>query len=76
MYDPAKIEESVLALLGVFEFDDGRVWKKYDFDVMRVLHEKGLITTPVGKAHSLHLTEEGLLQAKEAALRLFGSVSP
>ena len=43
-YDMVKVEEAVLALLGVFEFDNGRVWKRYDFATMDGLHEKGLIT--------------------------------
>jgi hypothetical protein len=34
MYDDQKIEDAVLALLGVFEFDNGRAWKRYDFDSM------------------------------------------
>ena len=35
--DDAKIEEAVLALMGAFEFDKGRVWKSYDFGVMNAL---------------------------------------
>jgi hypothetical protein len=27
-YDTAKLEETVLALLGAFEFEDGRAWKQ------------------------------------------------
>ena len=27
-YDMVKVEELVLALLGVFEFENGRVWKR------------------------------------------------
>lgn len=48
MYDNRKIEDAVLALLGVFEFENGRVWKRFDFDVMLALAEKGLIQTPGG----------------------------
>jgi hypothetical protein len=33
-YDTTKVEEAVLGLLGVFEFENGRVWKRFDFDVM------------------------------------------
>ena len=32
-YDPAKLEEMVLALLGAFEFENGRAWKRYDFAI-------------------------------------------
>jgi hypothetical protein len=37
----AKVEEVVLGLLGVFEFENGRIWKRFDFDVMDSLHSKG-----------------------------------
>jgi hypothetical protein len=33
-YELRKIEEVVIALLGALEFDNGRVWKRYDFAVM------------------------------------------
>jgi len=73
MYDEAKIENAVLALFGVFEFEGGRVWKKFDFDVMNALYTKGYITNPVGKAHSVNLTDEGLAKAKAFAYELFKS---
>ena len=47
-YDEAELQEAVLALLGVFEFETGRVWKRYDFSVMEALHEQGWITDPHG----------------------------
>lgn len=72
VYDTPKIEDAVLALLGAFEFDNGRVWKRYDFDVMDALHAKGLITDPKGRAESVYLTEIGLQRAKELADRAFG----
>jgi len=34
-YDMVKVEEMLLALLGVFEFENGRVWKRYDFATMK-----------------------------------------
>lgn len=49
-YDAAKIEQTVLALLGVFEFDNGRVWKRFDFGMMDDLFEKGCITNPRGRS--------------------------
>jgi len=73
MYDETKIEDTVLALFGVFEFEGGRVWKKFDFDVMNSLHAKGYITNPIGKAHSINLTSEGLAKAKDLADKLFKS---
>jgi hypothetical protein len=42
-YDEAKVEETVLALLGVFEFDEGRVWKRIDFGVMDSGRHFGLV---------------------------------
>ncbi len=74
-YDTAKLEETVLALLGVFEFENGRVWKRYDFAVMEVLHEKGYISNPRGRTESIQLTETGMALAKEFAKKHFGQSS-
>lgn len=71
-YDDAKIEEAVLALFGVFEFENGRAWKRFDFDVMDTLHQKGYITDPKGRHESVHLTEQGMKSAKRSAGELFG----
>lgn len=71
-YDAAKLEEAVLALLGVFEFENGRVWKRYDFAIMEALHEKGFISDPHGRAESVYLTETGVVRAKELAKAHFG----
>ena len=46
-HNNAKVEEAVLALLGVFEFENGRALKRFDFDIMDALHEKGYITVSV-----------------------------
>jgi Domain of unknown function (DUF6429) len=70
-YDSAKIEEAVLALLGAFEFENGRVWKRYDFHVMDGLHTAGYISDPHGRQESVYLTEEGLARAKALAARMF-----
>jgi DNA-binding transcriptional regulator PaaX len=40
---------------------------------MERLHEKGLISNPVGKAKSVTLSDQGLLRAKRAHAALFGS---
>lgn len=72
MYDDQKIEDAVLALLGAFEFENGRAWKRFDFDVMRALAAKGLITDPRGPAESVYLTPEGLARAKALAQQCFG----
>ncbi len=71
-YDNAKLEETVLALLGAFEFENGRVWKRYAFSVMDALHEKGYISDPHGRTESVYLTESGLALAKQLAEARFG----
>lgn len=72
-YDDQKISEVVLALLGVFEFENGRVWKRIEFSVMDELFEKGYISDPKGKSESVYLTEEGLQRAKELAEKHFSA---
>ena len=73
-YDNAKVEEAVLALLGVFEFENGRVWKRFDFGVMDALHAKGYITDPSRHRESVYLTEEGMALAKSLAKMHFDLV--
>ena len=70
-YDDAKIEDTVLALLGAFEFDNGRAWKRFDFGVMEALFARGLIADPRGRQESVYLTEAGLLRAKSLAQAMF-----
>ena len=41
-----------------------RVWKRFDFEVMRSLANQGLISDPRGKSESVRLTHEGLARAK------------
>ena len=50
MHDPKKIEETVLdsALALLFEFENGRAWKRFDFDVMQSLADQGWISDPRG----------------------------
>lgn len=57
--DTEKIDEAVLALLHLTLHEDARVWKSHDWDTLRRLHEKGLISDPVGKTKSVSLTEQG-----------------
>lgn len=71
-YDQTRIDEAVLALLAAFNFDNGRAWKGFDFEVMDRLYEQGLIENPKGKAKSVWLTEQGLKRGCECAARLFG----
>ncbi len=77
--DQDKIDETVLALLYLGRYEQERItgvvrtWKSFDWDVMERLHEKGLISDPVGKARSVVFTEEGLRCSKEAFRHLFGT---
>ena len=71
-YDDTKIEDTALALLGAFEFDNGRAWKRFDFDVMEALFAKGMINDPRGKQASVYLTEAGLVRARSLAQSMFG----
>ncbi|WP_338414761.1 DUF6429 family protein [uncultured Sphaerotilus sp.] len=75
-YDPDKLVDATLALLGAFEFDSGRAWKGYDFDVMARLHAEGWISDPRNRYESVHLTPEGLTRAKALAAVWFGASSP
>lgn len=72
--DTDKIDDAVLALLWLTLHDlDGmpRAWKGHDWDAMGRLHEKGMISDPVGKAKSIVLTEEGLRRSEELFRTMF-----
>jgi len=70
--DTDKIDQVVLALLSLGRHDGYRVWKGFDWAVMNRLHEKGYITDPVSKAHSVLLTEEGARESERLLCELFG----
>ncbi len=72
MYQPQKIQDAVLALLGAFLFENGRAWKRYDFAVMEALHAQGYISDPRGKAEAVHLTPEGQARALQLARQFLG----
>jgi hypothetical protein len=65
--DTDRIDAAVLALLLLGLHDGSRVWKTFDWDARNRLHDKRMISDPVGKAKSVVLTEEG----QRAAERLF-----
>lgn len=75
-YDRTKVEEAVLALLALFEFEDGRILKHYPYEVMEALHNKGLIGDPRQPGDSLNFTEDGVEYARELARRLFAPLPP
>lgn len=65
-YDRDRAAEFVLALMHLDLHDDVRAWKGYPWDVLDALHERGLISDPVGKARSVSLTAEGVARAAAA----------
>jgi len=69
--DTKKIDDTVLALLHLTLHDGARAWKGFDWDTMNRLHQKGLISDPVGKAKSVVLTEKGLLESEQLFKKLF-----
>lgn len=71
----SKLEQLTLVLLHQTAFEDQgwlRSWKGYDFQVMNRLHERGLISDPVRKAKSVHLTEQGRELAESLAAAYVG----
>ena len=70
--DTDRIDEAVLALLHLGLHEGSRAWKSFDWDAMARLHEKGLISDPVGKAKSVVFTEEGLRESERLLEHLFG----
>ncbi len=66
-----RIDDCVLALLLLGRHDGQRVWKSFDWAAMGRLHEKGLISDPVGRAKSVVLTDEGLDKAERLFRELF-----
>ena len=69
--DTDKIDDAVLALLYLTLHDGARAWKAHDWDAMNRLHEKGLISDPVGKAKSVLLSERGLKESERLFKELF-----
>jgi hypothetical protein len=69
--DTEKIDEAVLALLYLTLHDGSRAWKGFDWDAMNRLHEKGLISNPIGKAKSVLLTDKGLQESERLFEKMF-----
>jgi uncharacterized protein DUF6429 len=65
--DTDKIDDAALALLYLTLHDRFRAWKGMDWDVLDRLHEKGMITDPVGKVKSVVL-HRGRIAAGEGAV--------
>ena len=69
-YNKDMVDEYTLALLYLVSHDrhegyGARAWKGFDWDTMNRLHEKGMISNPVGKAKSVVMTEEGIKKAED-----------
>ncbi|CAA7618988.1 conserved hypothetical protein [Magnetospirillum sp. SS-4] len=69
--DHDRIDDAVLALLYLGLHDGGRTWKGFDWEAMNRLHEKGLISDPVGKAKSVIFTEDGERRSKALFHEMF-----
>ena len=73
--DEQKLAEAALAILGLTAHrfhTQTRVWKGMDWDLLAVLHQRGWIEDPVGKAKSVALTEEGERLFDDLLERHFG----
>lgn len=71
--DTNRIDDAVLALLLLGLHDGDRAWKTFDWDAMNRLHERGLISSPIGKAKAVAFTGEGKAKAEELLTQLFGT---
>jgi hypothetical protein len=74
--DNEKLAEAALAILSLTTHgkrEDLRVWKGLDWDLLDLLHEKGWISNPVGKAKSVELSEEGATLAEEFLQKYFSN---
>ena len=71
--DTDRIDAAVLALLLLGLHDGSRVWKTFDWDAMNRLHDKGIISDPVGKAKSVVLTEEGQREAERLFQEMYAA---
>ena len=69
--DTDRIDEAVLALLWLNLSATGAAWKGLDWSALSRLHERGLISDPVGKARSVEMTPEGRKEAECLFRELF-----
>jgi len=70
--DTDKLAEATLGLLALTLHDGYRAWKGIDWDVMALLHQRGWIEDPRGKAKSVVLTDTGLALAEAMLMKHFG----
>jgi Domain of unknown function (DUF6429) len=70
-----KVDEFTLALMNLTRFEEHgaiRSWKGHSWDVLNRLHERGWISSPVSKAKSVIMTDEGASRSRELFERHFG----
>ncbi len=73
--DQEKLAEAALAILSLTAMGDEfgtRAWKGMDWELTDLLHEKGWIGDPKGKAKSVVFTEEGATLAPIYLEKHFG----
>ncbi len=70
--DTDRIDEAVLALLYLGLHQDLRAWKGFDWGALDRLHQKGMISNPVGKAKSVVFSDEGLRESERLFHAMFG----
>jgi len=68
-----RIDDAVLALMYLGMHDEGRTCKVFDWEALSRLHQKGLISDPVGKAKSVWLTDEAQARSRVLFEKLFGT---
>jgi hypothetical protein len=76
--DTEKLAEVALALLSLTSFTDHgqiRAWKGLDWDLLDLLHERGWIHDPKGKARSVVLTDAGHRLSEEAFTKHFAQMA-
>jgi hypothetical protein len=69
--DTDRIDQAVLALLGLDKHEGYRTWKVFDWEVMGRLHAKGYISNSVGQAESVLFTDEGAWESQRLLQTLF-----
>ena len=69
--DESKIDDAVLALLGLPLHDGNRAWKGFDWSSLERLHNNGWNDNPASKAKSIVLTDEGVARSHQLFQALF-----
>jgi hypothetical protein len=74
--DNDRIDDAVLALLYLGLHQGDRAWKGFDWDSLDRLHQKGMISDPVGKAKSIVFTDMGLERSEQLFNEMFARAAP